>query len=393
MFLGKAYLKASPLVFISCFLIYLIYLVNKSFKSKKSCKYVKKSDINGCTEYTLSFENNNILFNNISYDHKKIDAVFLFNEYTVFTLKDKTYFIVRFGEHESEFHNWLKNTNLPIYAWCNTITAKDAAIKTRKQYLKKIKPVIVLISAFFIIFCTMLNIPNNITSENVQTFTFDMSKNIYNQFNELYEYYEVTRNFDTTTDIYYSYVNQASNLLSKTSYKDGSTTENKELLFIDNNDFYYIKLYKPEDSDYRTIEIINNYGTVTIQENNNDYNITKHSVKHNYTSKYMYRLLIEYDYICKEYPLYKSAWYQYGSANIKFKTDRLFDDDIITYRMSEHDITVHDNSNNIKFEVNLNNIPSEDIDNFIAMLSSIYSETNNSSLPFIYLTNEINSIL
>ena len=237
MFLGKAYLKASPLVFISCFLIYLIYLVNKSFKSKKSCKYVKKSDINGCTEYTLSFENNNILFNNISYDHKKIDAVFLFNEYTVFTLKDKTYFIVRFGEHESEFHNWLKNTNLPIYAWCNTITAKDAAIKTRKQYLKKIKPVIVLISAFFIIFCTMLNIPNNITSENVQTFTFDMSKNIYNQFNELYEYYEVTRNFDTTTDIYYSYVNQASNLLSKTSYKDGSTTENKELLFIDNNDF------------------------------------------------------------------------------------------------------------------------------------------------------------
>ena len=107
----------------------------------------------------------------------------------------------------------------------------------------------------------------------------------------------------------------------------------------------------------------------------------------------MYRLLIEYDYICKEYPLYKSAWYQYGSANIKFKTDRLFDDDIITYRMSEHDITVHDNSNNIKFEVNLNNIPSEDIDNFIAMLSSIYSETNNSSLPFIYLTNEINSIL
>lgn len=397
MFWGEVYLKASPLIFISCFLIYLIFLFNKSSKNKKSCRYITKSNINDCTEYTLSFENDDIVFNNISYTHNEVAAVFLLNEYAVFTLKDKAYFIVKPGEHEIEFYNWLKSTNLLIYAWCNTFTAKAASRKTRKQYLKKIKPVIFLTSAFFIIFCIIptqnKNIPNNIVSENVQPFTFDMNKNIYNQLNELYEYYEATHNFEATTDIYYSYVNQTANFLSKTNYKDGDATEDKELLFIDNNDFYYIKLCKLEDSDYSTIKIINKSETIIIQENKNGYNVTKHSAEHNYTAKDMYRLLTEYDYICNEYPLYKSAWYQYGSANIKFKTDRLFGDDIITYRMSEHDITVYNTSKDVKFEVTLNNILINDIENLTGILSSVYSETSNSSLTFIQLTNEINRIL
>ena len=397
MFLGGLYIKALLLTITDCLLIYMICLLNKSFKPKKTCKYVKKSNKHNYPEYTLSSENNEIILNNISYTHKKITAVFLLNGYAVFTLKDKTYFILKPGEAEGKLHSRLKDTLLPVYAWCNTASAKAAAKITRKRYLNKVIPVIILTFTFFFIFCivpnTNRNTPDNTGAESAQAFTFDMSKDIYDQLNNLYEYYEVTHNFEATTDIYYSYVNQAANTLVKTNYHNSDITENKELLFISSDNFYYIKSYTPEHSGCRTIEIISNDSAVTVQENEKGYTVTFSPDKHDYTAKDMYRVLTEYDYISKEYPLYQYAWYQLGSANVKLKTDRLIGNDSIKYRMGLENISVYTESKDKEFKVHLQNIPQSDLNNFIDVFTAVSTERDNLSPTFSQLVNEIDNII
>lgn len=394
-YLSGLHIKALLMAIIDCLIIYLIYLFNKSFKQKKTCKYIKKSDKHSCSEYTLSLENDEIILNNISYPHKEIAAVFLLNGYTVFTLKDKTYFILK--NKESELYSYLKDTNLSVYAWCNIPTAKAAAKHTRKRFLKKVRPIIILILAFSIIWGiapdTNKDNSDSTDTENAEVFTFDMNKDVYDQLLSLYEYYEVTHNFEATTDIYCSYINQAANVLSKTNYQNGDITKNKELLFINSNDFYYIKLSKQEYSDYQLIEIIGNGSTVTVQENEKGYTVTKSPNDYNYTSEDMYRVLTEYDYICKEYPLYKYACYYYGVVHLEFKSDKLFGKDSITYRMGEDNIAVYTESKDKEFKIQLQNIPQNDINDFIDVFTSLSSEADNSSLTFSQLINEINSMI
>lgn len=67
-------------------------------------------------------------------------------------------------------------------------------------------------------------------AQPAESFTFDTTEEIYGQMGKLYDYYELTHNFEETHNIFYSYVSQAINVLSKTNYENGNESEKRELL-------------------------------------------------------------------------------------------------------------------------------------------------------------------
>lgn len=111
-FIGQKF-RAILMTFIDIFVIYSIYYNKKIYKRKKSSKYIT-SITNSVDEYNLTLFSDKIDLNGNCYDEKDIYAVFLLKNYTLFTLVNKSSFIIKHGDYKDELYEWLKTHELYI---------------------------------------------------------------------------------------------------------------------------------------------------------------------------------------------------------------------------------------------------------------------------------------
>lgn len=94
--------------------VYIMFLRRKTYKHKRSCKYIKSTSSG---KYTLSLSLDSIKVNNISYSEKDIYSVFLLKDYIAFVLNNNQSLIVKTGEAKSRIYDWLGGKSLNIYTW------------------------------------------------------------------------------------------------------------------------------------------------------------------------------------------------------------------------------------------------------------------------------------
>lgn len=292
--------------------------------------------------------------------------------------------------------NGLKRMNY-IYSWDNGLSAKELAKTTRIKQLNKIRLALALVLALLILFYitgigSSKGTKDTISSEPVESFTFDMEENIYNQFHKGYEYFNSTHDFEETNNIYYSYISQASNVLSKIQYINEEIITIQEFLIFNDNNSCYIKYYQPENSDYFSLEILKTDKIISIHPDENGYTVTSMSNQKLYTEKDMYHLITEFDYIRNEFPLFEYAAYYPGVIHLEFENGRLFDKERITFRMGIDDITFITDSKDKEFKISVNNVPLDELDTFTSLLNSTCEETFVSTTTFNQLISELNKI-
>lgn len=394
-FIGQKF-RAILMTFIDIFVIYSIYYNKKIYKRKKSSKYIT-SITNSVDEYNLTLFSDKIDLNGNCYDEKDIYAVFLLKNYTLFTLVNKSSFIIKHSDYKNELYEWLKTHELYIYSWDSGLSAKELAKTTRIKQLHKIRPALALVLALLILFYitgigSSKGTKDTIYSEPVESFTFDIEENIYNQFHKGYEYFNSTHNFEETNNIYYSYISQASNVLSKIQYINGEVITIQEFLIFDDNNSCYIKYYRPENSEYFSIEILKTDKIISIHPDENGYTVTSMSNQKLYTEKDMYHLITEFDYIRNEFPLFEYAEYYRGVIHLEFENERFFDKESITFRMGIDDITFITDSKDKEYKISVNNAPLDELDTFTSLLNSTCEETFVSTTTFNQLISELNKI-
>ncbi len=388
--------RALLMTAIDILLVYFMLIRRKEYKRKKSCKYIKNAFSAGQCKVLLS--DGKLVISDISHSVKDIYAVFLIRDYVAFVLSDRTSVVIKSGEFKPSLYNWLNTYGLNIYTWDSDPDGKVLAKNSRLRPVKKSKIVLTLIFVLILIFIkTTAGIKT--TSELAQTepavsFTFDIDEDIYSQMGDLYDYYEATHNFEQTNNIYYSYVNQAFNVLAKTSYIDGEATNNQELLVFDENNSCYIKYCKSENRNYSSLEITNADNTMVIEKFKNGCTVTNRENEHSYTEKDMYKLITEYDYICSEYPNqnYIKSYFFIGTVNIRLKSDKIFAKESAEYQMSEEGITFYTQSKEKEYKILLKDIRPDKIDDFLAMLETAYRNTNISSETFSGIIEEFEKL-
>ena len=396
MFLIRQNFRAILMTFIDIFVIYFMHYNKKIYKRKKSSKYIT-SITNSVGKYNLTLFSDKIDLNGNCYDEKDIYAVFLLKDYTLFTLVNKSSFIIKHGDYKNELYEWLKTHELYIYSWDSDLSAKELAKATRIKQLYKTRPALILILTLLILFY-ITGIGSNkgtkdtISSEPVESFTFDIDEDIYNQFYKGYEYFNSTHNFEETNNIYYSYISQASNVLSKTQYINEEIIPVQEFLIFDDNNSCYIKYYQPENSDYFSLEILKTDKIISIHPDENGYTVTSMPNQKAYTEKDMYHLITEFDYIRNEFPLLEYDAYYLGVIHLEFENEKFFGKERITYRMGKDDITFITDSKDREFRISINNVPLDELDTLTSLLDSTCEETFVSVTTFNQLISELNKI-
>ena len=398
MFLLKNNIRVLLMIAIDVIVIYFLCLRRVSYKRKISCKHIKQLSADSTINYNLSLSADNMSVNNVSYAKTEIYAVFLLKDYIVFILNDKSSFIIKPDTFKVQICKWIEENDLYVYSW-DAYSGTEVAVKnTRTKMVRKAKPaiavMIILSIRFYITGIKNKTISDKIDLiEPVESFTFDLNEYIYDQMYNVYKYYEYTHDFEETYNIYYSYVNQAANVLSKTHYKHDDRQKNKELLIFNDNDSCYIKYFKPVNSEYFCIEVIKSDKTVTIQKMENNCFVTTIQNPSIYTVEDLYNAITEFEYVRSEYPYHKKAAYYHGIVNIELQKDKFNGKESVIYRMGIEDITSITESKNQEFKIVLNNIPQDDINTFMLLLESVCDKKQILNSDFNQLVKELNKII
>lgn len=398
MFLLKNNIRVLLMIAIDVIVIYFLCLKRVSYKRKISCKHIQQLSADSTINYNLSLSANNMSVNNVSYAKTEIYAVFLLKDYIVFILNDKSSFIIKPDTFKDQICKWIEENDLYVYSW-DAYSGTEVAVKnTRTRMVRKAKPaiavMIILSIRFYITGIKNKTISDKIDSmEPVESFTFDLNEYIYDQMYNVYKYYEYTQDFEETYNIYYSYVNQAANVLSKIHYKNEDIQKNKELLILNGNDSCYIKYFKPVNSEYFCLEVIKPDKTVTIQKTENSCFVTTIQNPSMYTNKDLYNAITEFEYVRSEYPYHKKAGYYHGIVNIELQKDKFNGKESLIYRMGIEDITSITESKNQEFKIVLNNIPQDDINTFMLLLESVCDKKQILNSDFSQIIKEFNKII
>lgn len=108
----------------------------------------------------------------------------------------------------------------------------------------------------------------------------------------------------------------------------------------------------------------------------------------------MYSQIIKFDYICDEYSHqnYIKAYFYIGKVNLRFESDYLFSKEKAEYRMSEEGITFSTQPKEKEYKILLNNIPQDDVNDFLFILDSVYGKEQISDDTFNWIMGDFNNI-
>ena len=379
--------KSFGLRLIADFLMVLVVvLLGRKNKKIKSAKYVNVYE-NMLTADTVTFGRSGFEIGGVKYRKSSIRAVILHKEYMLFTLKNKKYFMLQLSEEEnSQLYSWLKG--ITAFAYGAAYNQKAYTKRSNKETMRWFLP-LAIGALLFVVAANNAKIETPvIDKEPVEKFTFDMSGNISNQFNTLYEYYEATHDVVGTADIYYTYVSHAANLLAKTNYKNGDMQKEKELLFVEDGDFWYVKLFTPENETNLALEIKDSSTTYLLQKTDEGYNVYFSENLSALSHKDAFIQITEIETIADKYPNHKYAFFHSGLGTaIDLKPTK---GEKIRCIMGSEEFSFATESKDREFKVRYRNVEQSEIYSFRRMVE-LAVETQ--EVPFGTIIKEINKFV
>ena len=373
------------------FLLMIFHFSDKDMKKIKAVNYVNKAK-NQLKDGTATFTESGIIIGGVVYSKKMIVAVFHHKNYLLFTLKNKKCFLLQLTDEENiAVFGWLKGVK--SFAWKDTFNRNAILKRNRRQDIKIMAPLMLLALMFWgassLIFKLQYNEvqESQATQETVEKFTFDMSADIPKQIHHLYEYYESTYDFEGTADIYYSYAVNAGNVMAKTNYTNGDMQKEKDLLFIDSENFLYVKVFTPENQDYMAIGITDSDNTYVLQKNEDGYTVSHTENGGAYTLKDAFVQMAEIRTMADKYTEHSYAYYHSGlGTSIQRKG---LSKEKICYIMGQNELSFETASKDKEFKIAMKNQPQEDVRNFKSLIDLAIKD---GTPAFSTILKEINRI-